>query len=68
MPAPAYRWAAAAYVFGLVSGPALWRSVDGFHRRTGAAVFASLHPVDDHEVLELAALRRVRMWTSTTRS
>lgn len=39
MSAPAHRWAAAAFGFGLVSGPALWRTVEGFHGRTGNAVF-----------------------------
>lgn len=42
MSAPAHRWAAAAFGFGLVSGPALWRTFDGFHRRTGEAVFRGL--------------------------
>ena len=42
MSTTARRWAAAAFGFGLVSGPALWRAFDGFHRRTGDAVLRGL--------------------------
>lgn len=42
MSAPAHRWASAAFAFGLISGPALWRAFDGFHRRTGEALFRGL--------------------------